>query len=370
MLCDAEITSENDTQEHLIPRAIGGRRKVNGFICRNCNSSAGETWEAELARQLHPLSLMFNISREGSEPPPLKVTTTAGEHLTVGPGGTLTPTDPKFDSSPVPGGGTNYSLSARSLNEARRMAEGLKRKHPELEVEAILAKAKAVEAYPQGAVHHNLNFGGNLAGRSVIKSCVATAFASGIDWRGCVFALDYLRNESASSSFGFYQERDLVADRVAGMPLHCVAVEANPTSGMILAYAEYFGIHRIVSCLGDGYQGPPIRDAYAIDPRDAKVQKVEVDLTFSEGDIAEIYAYKRVPGEALRAAVSAVIGPVIEGQIAAEQERVTNRAIEEAFASCGAKPGEQLTEEHVRRLATTLAQKMTPFILHRLRPLK
>ena len=250
------------------------------------------------------------------------------------------------------------------------MAEGLKRKHPELDVEAILAKAKAVEAYPEGAMHHNLNFGGSLAGRSVVKSCVAMAFASGIDWTDCNIALDYLRNDGASPSFGFYQEKDLIAAQSRGHAAPFVAVDANPTTGMILAYAEYFGIHRVVSCLGDGYEGPAMRGSYAFDPRDAAVQTVSVDLNFSEEDVADIYAYKRVPSEALRATVSAVIGPVIEGQVAAEQERVTNRAIEEAFASCGAKPGEILTEEHVRRLAMTLAQKMTPFILRRLRPLK
>lgn len=35
-LCDTEITIDNDTREHVIPNAIGGRKKISGFICENC----------------------------------------------------------------------------------------------------------------------------------------------------------------------------------------------------------------------------------------------------------------------------------------------------------------------------------------------
>jgi HNH endonuclease len=86
MVCETEITAENDSDEHLIPEAIGGRRKIRSFICRTCNAAAGETWDAEIARQLLPLSLMLDISRERGDPPPLKVTSTADERLTIGPG--------------------------------------------------------------------------------------------------------------------------------------------------------------------------------------------------------------------------------------------------------------------------------------------
>lgn len=48
-LCNSNITDKNDSNEHLIPNAIGGRKKITGFICSNCNSKSGEFWDAELA---------------------------------------------------------------------------------------------------------------------------------------------------------------------------------------------------------------------------------------------------------------------------------------------------------------------------------
>ena len=58
-LCDIIITNENDTKEHIVPNAIGGRKKIKGFICRACNSTSGDSWDKELAKQLNPLSLFF-----------------------------------------------------------------------------------------------------------------------------------------------------------------------------------------------------------------------------------------------------------------------------------------------------------------------
>ena len=45
-LCETSITAENDSDEHLIPNALGGRRKVSGFLHRDCNSRTGEASDA------------------------------------------------------------------------------------------------------------------------------------------------------------------------------------------------------------------------------------------------------------------------------------------------------------------------------------
>ena len=77
-LCEAPIGEENDSKEHIIPNAIGGRRRVQGFLCRACNMMAGEDWDDVLARQLHPISNLLGIKRERGRPPMLVVDTTGG----------------------------------------------------------------------------------------------------------------------------------------------------------------------------------------------------------------------------------------------------------------------------------------------------
>jgi 5-methylcytosine-specific restriction endonuclease McrA len=55
ILCSVEITDENDSREHLIQHSIGGRKRIRGVLCNTCNSTAGDDWDAEFARQLQPL---------------------------------------------------------------------------------------------------------------------------------------------------------------------------------------------------------------------------------------------------------------------------------------------------------------------------
>ena len=66
-LCGCEITNRNDSEEHVIPQAIGGKLSVWGFVCKSCNDRTGRKWDSVLTQQLNPLSLFFGIVRERGE---------------------------------------------------------------------------------------------------------------------------------------------------------------------------------------------------------------------------------------------------------------------------------------------------------------
>lgn len=366
-LCEIAITAENDSDEHLVLNALGGRRKVSGFLCRDCNSRTGETWDAALAEQLLPLCLLLDVARERGEPPSLRVVTSASERLTIGPNGTLSRSAPGFRAAPSPSGGTQYRIEARTMEEARRRVSDLKRKHPEIDVEATLAGAQMVETYPQGWVGHDLSIGGELAGRSMVKSCLAWAFANGVEWARCRKALDYLRGGGADPPFGYYHDTDLVEGRPAGVPFHCLALDANPVSGLILGYGEYFGFHRFVCLLGEGYGGPAVRGSYAFDPRTGAEIDVTVRLPFLRADIDDICAYRRTKLDDLKRAADAILGQAMHARHEAERARVAGKAIDEAFAMCGATPGEMLTEAQRQKLFLSIAQKIAPFVLQQMK---
>lgn len=367
LLCSTTITRANDSGEHLLCNGLGGQRKVRGLVCQHCNSTTGHTWDAALGDQLLPLTLMFGVSRQRkSALRSLPVTTTAGERITIGPGGKLSLSEPVFDSTPTSDGKTFYRLIARTMAEARTMVGWLKRKHPEIDVEAVLAQAQAAQSYPEGAVCHDLSIGGERAGRSIVKSCLALAFDSGIPLAFCGLSIGYLLRSEAEPPFGFYQERDLVTGRVAGTPLHCLAVKADPVSGLVLAYAEFFGCHRIVACLGERYSGPFIERVYALDPRDGKVLDLRVDLPFERSDLRDIYDYKCIAPADQERAMDAVIGPAIRRSREAERNRVMRDAWEGALTACGAKPGDDLTDELRGRIARSIAERVTPFVLHQI----
>jgi len=53
LICECALTAAKDSEEHVIPNAIGGRWKMRGILCRSCNNTSGVTWDAALAAQLH-----------------------------------------------------------------------------------------------------------------------------------------------------------------------------------------------------------------------------------------------------------------------------------------------------------------------------
>jgi HNH endonuclease len=338
MLCEVSITATNDSAEHIIQNAIGGRRTANGIICKSCNSTTGQTWDAELAAQLNGLCHFFDIKRDRNVIPAETVTTTAGETFKMLPGGGFALVKPDIKTEQI-NGETRIGLRLRSKREARKMLEGYKRKYPKLDVDAELAKASAGTSYPEGMIQIPIQIGGELSGRAIVKSALALAHDSGIRAASCEQALRYLRDSEALACFGYVSARDLVVDRPKGIPFHCVAVSGNPETGLLLGYVEYFGFLRAVVCLSEAYSGAHIMESYAIDPTTGKKLDVVVQFDFTRSDIPAIYDYQFCDHRAVVEAANAVIGPALARRNARDLQKVTAEAARYAFENCGAKPG-------------------------------
>lgn len=374
-LCENKLTdipdnSNRNSLEHIIPNSIGGKKVISGFICRACNSRTGETWDKALAEQFKPLALLFDIARERGNTPPLKTKTTIGEEVTLLPGGNVKYTKPDVKSENNPDGSKAYHIAANSAEDMKRILRGIKNKFPLLDIEEALSLAKAEYKYLKGDFFFEFRFGGPEQGRSMIKTCLAFAFASGIDWRDCKHATSYLREDNAEACFGYFSSEDLITGRVPGTPLHCISVNADSDTGLILAYAEYFGILRIVACLGDNYKGSHIRNTYAIDPRSGiEIKDVSVSLSFNKEEINNIYTYGFWSGNATKDAFSAVLAPALKKQSSIESRRLVDRAVDNALQKCGAIPGELLNEKHIENIAYLIMKELEPFIRHQLRHL-
>lgn len=366
-LCDAEIIKENDSKEHIIPNAIGGRKKIRGFICRTCNRNSGDDWDVELAKQLNPLSLFFGVIRDRGTPPSQLFSTTEGDKLRFNSDGATEIEKPIYNERILESGvGTQIKIQARSMPEAKRMLKGVVKKYPQLDLDEILSTAKSESVYCSDMLHFNITLGGHSAGRSIVKTALAMAFDSGIPARECKEAIDYLKHESAEACFGYYYESDLVVNRPEGVPLHCVSVTGCNESKQLLAYVEYFGSHRMVVGLSSSYQGDSFSKTYAINPALGKELNISVDLELSRSELQETYDYKKIPVGAVEKAFEGVISTRMETSFNNEKERVLAEATKYAFENCGANEGEVLMPENIDKLADLMTEKLMPFIVHQI----
>lgn len=364
-LCDVEITNSNDTKEHLIPNAIGGRKKIKGFICNTCNNKSGDDWESELAKQLNPLSLFFGISRERGAPPSQTFETTGGDKLKLNADGSMDIEKPTYIEKPLESGaGVQIQMRARSMSEAKRMLKGVKRKYPQVNLDDLIDNAKSESSYCPDMLNFNFSFGGHEAGRSIVKSALALAVESGISAKSCSEALDYLKNEEAEACFGYFYEKDLIKNRPEGVPLHCISIKASPETKTVLAYVEYYSVQRMVLCLSSSYSGKKINRTYSINPVNGQELDIDVGLDLSMQDIEASYRYEKIPKGSVEDAFSKVIPAGMKASFEKEKKRVLNEAVLHAFSSCGAKEGEMLMPEHINKLTGLVMEKLEPFILH------
>ena len=370
VLCGCALTEANSTDEHIISNAIGGRKKVAGFICRNCNSETGSKWDSELARQLNPLSLYLGIRRQRGSVPSETFPTLSGGSVRVGADGRMTTGKPEMVET-VEGDATRIHVNAPNMREMRRQMEGLRRKHPQLRdrsLDDLMSSVRIGSYYSRDPIEISREFGGYETGRSLVKSAVALVYDAGIDPKRCDLALDYLLNEDTEPCFGYFYERgsDLVVNRPAKLPFHCVHVEGCSSTATLLGYVEFYGIWRMVLCLSETYSGRDFSHTYAIDPVNGEEMNVLVKMDISVSDIREAYEYKRYDHAVQLEVILDVFSTVREVGFNRALNRVAEEAADDAFANLGAKEGELLTDEQIEQVIKDVATRLGPFLAHNL----
>ena len=184
-LCGTPLAGSNASREHVIPNALGGRKTVQNFICANCNSRTGADWDSVLVRQLGPLCTMLNVDRNRGQNRSMEVKTLSGKGLCIDPDGTMTIRHAHPFKRQEHDGRIEVRIRAGTANEMRKMVSQLARKYPQVDVEEVMRKAEATKEYSRDPFAVPLEVGGLLAGRSIVKSCLAMAYDAGLTMSDC-----------------------------------------------------------------------------------------------------------------------------------------------------------------------------------------
>lgn len=283
--CESEITRNNDSKEHVIPNSIGGRKKVRGFICKNCNGTHGESWEAKLAEQLNWFSLAVGIKRERGKNPDEIVRTLNGNEFLLRSNGTITNKYPFYEAIESDGK-VNIRMFARTKLEARTMLQGIKKKYPNFDIEQELKNLKLEPFRVKSKLQHCLEFGGAEAGRSVVKTALAQCFDAGISPYRCEIGIHTLRTPNDDKGFALFYIRDVVINRPKSDSFHLVAIRGDSKMKFpLLAYVEYFGVMRMVVNLSNKFEGDSFVSTYAINPQSGENLELSVNWDIPEVEI-------------------------------------------------------------------------------------
>jgi hypothetical protein len=362
-LCDALLTPESNSREHLLPNGIGGQKTVRNVFCKACNNRTGRAWDADLTKQLNPLNLLFAIKRDRGNVQAEDFATVSGQQVRVHPKGHLTflPEEPVRTQTEE---GLRVQTRVGTEGEAKRFLSGMKRRYPKLDIEEQMRNLKIERTYLSDPIFTQLSPGGPTAGRSFVKSAYALAVASGVPPKICIEARAYLLHEDGVPCFDYFYKRDLVTNRPQERVFHCVAVQGDPATGQLIGYVELYSTWRMVICLSSQYTGHAFENSYAVDPSTGEKVGLSFDLKFSREELrAACDSQDDHSGELLKA-LNAMMAIGYPASLARERERVMRRAFATAMKRLGIAPGGCLLPEQVPEFSRIVAEEVMPCILH------
>lgn len=365
-LCHSNLNARNKSKEHIIPNAIGGRRKTNGFICDACNNKRGASWDAELAKQLNWFSLALGISRERGEVPRQIVETLEGERFWQLSDGSFVPEKPSYSEKDQDGRIT-ISMTSSSMADARQRLKGVARKYPKFDMRRALDEMEVKTSFLSSPLHVNLSLGGPAAGRSLVKTAFAFASECGINHEQCEKASSYLLDESSDDHpFGYAYISDLVINRPEKNIFHCVSLHADPVTERIYSYIEYFGLFRIVVLLGEKYDGPYKNVCYSINPVNGAPLNLRVNEIETE-EFQDILAGNGFDHAKHKIAADYAFPIILERSRERTLESFVRQGFEHAGEQLGLKEGEIIPPEKAAQFTAFMMQKIGPYIEHLVR---
>src|SRR5450756_507066 len=101
--CGEPLDAQNDSEAHIIPKALGGRLAPKGIICRPCNTALGKVADNALIEAFGDWPTLLDIPREGKNPSKV-IDTLKGHRVRVNADGSMTRMDVQYDVEVIPEG--------------------------------------------------------------------------------------------------------------------------------------------------------------------------------------------------------------------------------------------------------------------------
>lgn len=365
-LCENIIDMTNDSREHIIPQSIGGRRKIRFFICGSCNSKSGDSWDAEIWKQFSHFAMMHGVCRERKAPSDIKIQTVDGQDYLLCFDGSMTVTNSRYTAE-TGENGLKISITAKDKPAAHKILKQASKKNPKIDADLLLSQMTVTVTPLESPVAVSAQFGGELAGRSMVKTAVALAAAAGVPPRLCDVAMQYLKCEKATPSYAFFYLRDLVKNRPTTHTFNCVSIVSPPSSRKLLGYVEYFSISRIVVILSEQYDGPEVNSTYAFDPSNSSELELVVDLNLSDLELDLIRTNHAATNETYATAFNEGFNIIYQRSLSRNLEREATNAFEHACNLMEIPKDGIIPPERAQEFSSIVANYFASKIAHMIR---
>lgn len=363
-ICEKEITNENETNEHIILNAIGGTLKPKTLICKKCNSEFGQNIDCELAKQLHYICNLLNIKRDNKLVPNLEVSSiTSGEKILLQPGGKPILKTP-IKNEEITNNKVKLSIKAPDIKQAKKILNGLKRKHNEINIDTALSEAEIEERYLNETYKISIAVGGHNTFRSICKMAINLyMFKDGL--RIYIENLiPYIVGNENSNCVQYYYNSKQVIPKNDDEILHSIIIKGIHNERLLAAYVELFNSYKFVVLLNDNYDGNDVEMTYYFDVIQRKEIVKHNNFNISRNEITELIKSCEIPTDKILYEINKILYIAYKKQ---ENDYILN-ALENARKNSFDKYSEDLayTDEMGKEFVDEFMKQITPWLANQI----
>ena len=268
-----ERLSPNETDEHIIPNALGGFLKSNKLVLSRINTGLFDKLDAELADRIE-IAFLFKFKRDRGKQPPIKGFNKDGIGYLIYDSKNTTML-PRKPIEVVDETGTTYLKFP--LHQKKEIIAARLKKNPHLNKEDIERSIK--EEHTEGAEtlyhKHSLNIIANSfdSFRAIAK--IATNYAVLNNFNKLLFRdfIEFIKGKDIldTMDIGYFYPNDyLIYEFGSNEVSHILYLKACSKERLLYCYIELFNLHCFIVILNYDYNGEDFAKSYIWDVQNAK----------------------------------------------------------------------------------------------------
>lgn len=354
-LCGCELTSENESLEHIVPNALGGRMKSKELLCKTCNNNTG-VFEEKLCNAMDFFISALEVKRERGKIPTIQKETESGIKIFFDSGlkNPRLQTQVWFEDGYI-------NLSAPNKEKARQVLLGFKKKNPKLDIEKILSGIEVTERYLEEGVVFDISLN-EFSLRAIAKSILNYALINNINIHKQKEYTDYINGKNDDIILKIYNgaspytyEEDIIS---------VVAIIKSEKLHKVIGYLQFFGFYKFYLELDDNYNGDNEHIEY-IFYSDGNVANVSFDGSVFEKEFDIIGDIER-----LKEDLSLRLNKIMNLLGKKEVGRLIEQALSELQEKFPREENPIITNDMINFLSSAVADKVTKFYISQRKSLK
>jgi len=254
-VCSTDLTQENETEEHILLNAIGGKLKSRRLICIGCNSKFGGKIDDKLAQQLSPVSTLLNVKRDRGKPQNVKGKY-ENKEIIIEPGGKL-----KLARHYVVKGEKVIHIESSTLGQATKVLASLRRKYPDLDVNKAINNAQEIQDFLP-SISLSMEFGGKETRQAICKMAVNFYILNGGDSKTIEHLLPFIEGRVEEAEVYYFHPRSEVFYKSEKDIIHTLILVGDNQKKELYVYIELFNEFKLVVILDREYNGQSIYHSY------------------------------------------------------------------------------------------------------------